>query len=103
MTQGPSWGLWLKVRALTSGTCIESRGVGGKCAEGYRIYGDVYGGRLYSLSGETPLTKWGRWGRVGPEQPVTAHSCPEAGSTVRDVTESIQTRRRFGKNDLPGH
>ena len=66
MTQEPRWGLLFKVRALTSGSCIESRGVGGKCAEGYHIYGDINRGRLHSLSGETLLTQWnGQMGEGG--------------------------------------
>lgn len=83
------------MRALTSGSCIESRGVGGKCAEGYCIYGDIYGGRPYSPSGETLLTQWsGQMGRTGPEQPVIANIFPEAGSTMRDVMESTQTQEK---------
>ena len=95
MTQGPWWGLWFKASVLTSCSCIESRGVGGKCAEGYCIYGGIYGGRLYSLSGETLLTQWSRqMGRVGPEQPVIANIFPEAGSTVRDVMETTWTQEK---------
>ena len=78
------------MRALTSGSCTESRGAGGKCAGRYRIYEDIYGGRLYSLSGETLLTKWsGQMGRV--KQPVLANICPETGFTGRDIMESAQT------------
>ena len=73
MTQELSWGLLFKVRALTSGTCIESRGVGGKCAEGYCIYGDIYGGRLYSLSGENLLTQWS--GQMAEDGSWATHHC----------------------------
>lgn len=38
------------------------------------------------------LNRWGRqaWEDCS-EQPVIANTCPEAGSTVRDVVESTQT------------
>ena len=78
------------MRASSAGSYIESRGVGSKCAEGYCIYGDIHGGRPYSLSGETLLTKWsGQMGRV--KQPVIANICPETGFTGRDIMESTQT------------
>ena len=34
-------------------------------------------------------------GRVGPEQPVIANIFPEAGSTGRDVMESVQTQEKI--------
>ena len=66
--------------------------------QGYCIYGDIHGGRPYSLSGETLLTQWsGQMGRVGPEQPVIGNIFPEAGSTVRDAMESAQKQVKVGE------
>ena len=60
MPQGHDKDVVLKLSALTSGHCTESRWVGDKCAEESCIHEGIYGSRFYSLTGVNLLTKWSR-------------------------------------------